>query len=1312
MSEPVRFSNYGNGPSLHGKLLELISGARRRVWIKVPWWDTSTPARALLDAVVAAKRRGVDVLVLSRPEASNDAVHRELRAARVKLVAVRYIHEKELIADDEAITYSMNFTGTEIERNENSGNRFTRPEDIEPLEAGFRTLVDNRAAASLGDEQWTGADKIIPTNLQKFLTRYARLNPLQSKAVPAVLSTPGHVMVVAPTSAGKTLIGEVAALRSIVGDGKPAVWLLPARALAAEIGETARRWRGHGINAIELTGETNISSDAVRRAQLWVATTEKFEALYRRSSLRDFIAKVGCIIIDEVHLVGDPERGATLESLIARLRAVEGRTRIVALSATVSNAEELASWFNAQLIRSAWRPTILTTQLVPYDEPPEGSRREQFEGAKDRVMRSLLAELRDTPTPPATDGDGSTGPASVLVFCGSKNAARRTAAQAADLTEFRGLTDDQLVEATFERGVGLHFRDAPRAGRALSSFKDRSIATLVATSGLSTGVNTPARAVVIRDLELGMSPLEVSQAQQMLGRAGRAGQEPEGFGFLLVPRHQEASWRRRLADGYAARSQVVSRLIDVILAEILLGSITDRRSAASWFEETFAYAQSGEPLDVDDAVDHLVRRGFVTELDGGLAVTELGALTSRLMVDVESAGAMLTAITDTPLPTSASEAEEFVIAAATGNVGKLRDWPVNRKAYDSHVQWILAPWSLRAISRVRDDFGAKFCMAAAHLALRDPRKLHATPPKGVSLAEFRRAIDDLPRYLAWIAALGYLDTTTWMPAVAGDLARRLSWWHLTPHPDRGSGRLLWFLEKTLEPQNRNTAMQDLWRRATSAGFTGPDRINTRPGGVDVSPDQFTDLARGRAHLDLTPPQRLTLPVTTSTTDARLTIMSTAGSHRAISTTCPAGGRVEIPVPRGADTDRIAADVFLYTRSGDFAYRNLVTDLPADALVGRSDPVADAAALIPDLRPVAVVTQRFGKVRRLLMTDRRKRATELLALLAPDPQLRPVAAALSGHEAEPDLAVIALRENLPRLLAERAAGALRPAAAVLTSWYASPDEFELTIAALAGALNLEVGVASRNDALAALVCIGSEWHLVSPSDEALVRVEALIPDDLPPILRSVHPPQPEEANETAARCAWLTKFAAADCGENEREHRDHDVATTEPGAVSELGKDADDTQDTATSRHLWEKAADLGDADAMYALGVLADDAGDTRAARRWWQKAADLGHPEAMCNLGVLAVSAGDTAAAHCWWEKAADLGDPTAMYNLGEVAAEAEDSATARHWYEESADLGDADAMYALGVLADDAGDATAARRWWQKAADRNHTGAAGALH
>jgi len=213
-------------------------------------------------------------------------------------------------------------------------------------------------------------ETLIPPQLRKYLTRFDRLNPLQSRAVPRVLATDGHIMVVAPTSSGKTLIGEVAALRSIVSDGKPAVWLLPARALAAEVAAIARRWNALGIATVELTGESNMSSDAVSRAQLWVATTEKFEALYRRASLKDFIGRIGCLIIDEVHLVGDPARGATLESLIARLRAAEGGTRIVALSATVSNAEELAA-MNQRLAADGYiaRAQDGALQVRPQEQP-------------------------------------------------------------------------------------------------------------------------------------------------------------------------------------------------------------------------------------------------------------------------------------------------------------------------------------------------------------------------------------------------------------------------------------------------------------------------------------------------------------------------------------------------------------------------------------------------------------------------------------------------------------------------------------------------------------------------------------------------------------------------------------------------------------------------------------------------------------------------------------------------------------------------------------------------------------------------------
>lgn len=116
--------------------------------------------------------------------------------------------------------------------------------------------------------------------------------------------------------------------------------------------------------------------------------------------------------------------------------------------------------------------------------------------------------------------------------------------------------------------------------------------------------------------------------------------------------------------------------------------------------------------------------------------------------------------------------------------------------------------------------------------------MRAKPPPGISIAEFRRAIEGMPRYLAWIAALGYVDQATWAPAVAGDLARRLAWWHLAPHPERGSGRLLWMLERLLDPENRRSRMADLWSRARRAGFSGPNRLNARPRNVDISAESF------------------------------------------------------------------------------------------------------------------------------------------------------------------------------------------------------------------------------------------------------------------------------------------------------------------------------------------------------------------------------------------------------------------------------------------------------------------------------------------
>jgi hypothetical protein len=76
---------------------------------------------------------------------------------------------------------------------------------------------------------------------------------------------------------------------------------------------------------------------------------------------------------------------------------------------------------------------------------------------------------------------------------------------------------------------------------------------------------------------------------------------------MLVPRVDEGTWKVKLSGGYAANSRIVTQLGDAILAELLLGSVTDRASARSWFEQTLAFAQNRASVDLDDVIDMLSR---------------------------------------------------------------------------------------------------------------------------------------------------------------------------------------------------------------------------------------------------------------------------------------------------------------------------------------------------------------------------------------------------------------------------------------------------------------------------------------------------------------------------------------------------------------------------------------------------------------------------------------------------------------------------------------------------------------------------------
>ena len=100
-------------------------------------------------------------------------------------------------------------------------------------------------------------------------------------------------------------------------------------------------------------GET-VSLD---QADVIVATSEKFDSLMRN---RDgFLNQVSIVVADEVHLIHDQSRGPTMEVNLARVKHERPEAQILALSATVGNADEIADWLQAKKIQSDWRPVVL-----------------------------------------------------------------------------------------------------------------------------------------------------------------------------------------------------------------------------------------------------------------------------------------------------------------------------------------------------------------------------------------------------------------------------------------------------------------------------------------------------------------------------------------------------------------------------------------------------------------------------------------------------------------------------------------------------------------------------------------------------------------------------------------------------------------------------------------------------------------------------------------------------------------------------------------------------------------------------------------
>ncbi|MCL9814852.1 DEAD/DEAH box helicase [Natranaeroarchaeum aerophilus] len=505
------------------------------------------------------------------------------------------------------------------------------------------------------------AEDLADFELSDFADAFAfeSFNRMQQEALPGLLGSDENVVASAPTASGKTALAELAICRALANGGT-ALFVAPLRALTNEKEADWERFEELGYSVYVVTGERDLNPRRARRADILVMTPEKTDSATRKHDSRryDFITDIDVCVIDEVHLLDSDRRGSVLEVTISRLRRL-CEPRVVALSATMPNIDDVAAWLDAPAettfeFGDEYRPVDLHADVRTYTHG-ENSFADKYR----RLYRAMdLAE-------PHIDDGGQ-----ALVFVSSRQDTVQAAKKARDEiaerdlemgargeydyhTETQQLENDTLRKSALD-GVGFHHAGLSKNDKDLVEewFRQGQIQLLFSTSTLAWGVNLPARCVVIRDTkyhdplegEVDMSPLDVLQ---MLGRAGRPGYDDVGYGWIVCDRADADKYRKLLRDGKEIESQLAEDLDAHLNAEIAMGTIRDLDDVMDWLETTFYYqrAQSApskygfENLRerVRETLSELVEAGFVETDELGVDPTPLGRLASKYYLRLDTA---------------------------------------------------------------------------------------------------------------------------------------------------------------------------------------------------------------------------------------------------------------------------------------------------------------------------------------------------------------------------------------------------------------------------------------------------------------------------------------------------------------------------------------------------------------------------------------------------------------------------------------------------------------------------------------------------
>ena len=463
---------------------------------------------------------------------------------------------------------------------------------------------------------------------------YRTLNRMQSLVYPVAYQTSENMLICAPTGAGKTDAAMLTILNTVVKNIHPSpldepdatdfavhtqdfkiVYVAPMKALAAEITEKlGKRLAWLGIQVRELTGDMHLTKSEIVATQILVTTPEKWDVVTRKSTGdTELVQKVRLLIIDEVHMLHD-ERGAVLESLVARterqVESTQSLIRIVGLSATLPNYVDVADFLKVNrtaglfYFDQSFRPVPLEQHFLGVKGKPgskisrENVDQVAFEKVKEQLERGhqvmvFVHSRKDTVNTARklyemAVEDGCTDLFDPTSHEGYTNAMR-------DVKQSKGREIRELVS----KGMGTHHAGMPRSDRNMVErlFAEGVLNMLCCTATLAWGVNLPAAAVIIKGTQLYSAEagkyvdLGILDVLQIFGRAGRPQFQDTGIGMILTTQDKLQHYLSAVTQQQPIESQFSRKMVDNLNAEISLGTVTSVPEAVQWLGYSYLFVR-------------------------------------------------------------------------------------------------------------------------------------------------------------------------------------------------------------------------------------------------------------------------------------------------------------------------------------------------------------------------------------------------------------------------------------------------------------------------------------------------------------------------------------------------------------------------------------------------------------------------------------------------------------------------------------------------------------------------------------------------